>query len=93
MTALHQERRKFTAKQMAEHFGVSERTIRRLMAEPRGSYEAQAQAHREQIIALKRQGMKQRDIASTLGVTPGLVSIRLREAREAGIDLQKNNQP
>lgn len=87
MTALHQERRKFTAKQMAEHFGVSERTIRRLMAEPRSSYEAQAKEHREKIIDLKRQGMKQRDIATTLGITPGLVSIRLREAREAGADL------
>lgn len=30
-----------------------------------------------------------RDIAATLGVTPGLVSIRLREAREAGVNLSK----
>lgn len=80
-------RRTQTARALAEKFGVHPVTIRRTVAEERSTYEARAQETRERIIELKRQGLKQVTIAQELRITTGLVSIRLKEAREAGIDL------
>lgn len=34
-----------TAKVLAKQFGVSERTVRRVMAQPRAEYEAQSASH------------------------------------------------
>ena len=91
MTATEQarsyKRRQRTARELAEMHGISVRTVQRLYAEHRESYESRAKETREQIIELKRQGLKQVAIAQQLGVTTGLVSIRLKEAREAGVDL------
>lgn len=80
-------RRNTTAREIAQRVGVTERTIRNIVAEERAVYEARAQEIREQIIELRRQGMKQVPIAQKLGITQGLVSIRLKEARLAGVDL------
>lgn len=80
-------RRKLTAREAAEKFGVSRRTIQAYMAEERAVYLARAQERRERMIDLARQGLGVRAIARELDVTPALVSIRLREAREAGVDL------
>lgn len=46
-----------------------------------------AYERRAQIIELHRQGWTGRAIATHLKVSPGLVSTRLREAHEAGVDL------
>ena len=89
MTEPDRRRRKMTAREAAERFGVSPRTIRRVVAEERSVYEQTAADRRVQIIAMYRQGMKQKVIAEKLGVTPALVSKRLREAREAGVDLSR----
>ena len=78
-----------TASEAAKRFGVSPRTIRRVVAEERTDYVGRAASRRDQIIALHRQGLKQKAIAAQLDVTPALVSIRLREAREAGVDLSR----
>mgnify|MGYP003381861246 CR=1 FL=1 len=78
-----------TATEAAKRFGVSPRTIRNVVAEERGEYVGRATTRRDQIIELHRQGLKQKAIATKLGVTPALVSIRLREAREAGTDLSQ----
>lgn len=80
-------RRTHTAREMAERFAVSPRTVRRVIAEERVSYESRANERRAQIIELHRQGWTGRAIATHLKVSPGLVSTRLREAREAGVDL------
>ncbi|MFZ2530396.1 MAG: replication protein RepB [Rhodococcus sp. (in: high G+C Gram-positive bacteria)] len=82
-------KRRMTAREAAERFGVSPRTIRYVVAEERTEYVGRAVSRRDQIIALHRQGLKQKAIAAQLDVTPALVSIRLREAREAGIDLSR----
>lgn len=82
-------RRRMTAREAAERFGVSPRTIRRVVAEERGEYVGRAASRREQIITLHRQGLKQKAIAEQLGVTPALVSIRLREARAEGVELSR----
>lgn len=83
------KKRHGTARELAERFGVSPRTVQRLVAEERSQYVGRAVSRRDQIIALYRQGLKQKAIAAQLDVTPALVSIRLREAREAGVDLSR----
>lgn len=90
MTDLPERRqRRMTAREAAEKFGVSVRTVQRVVAEERSVYVGRAVSRREQIITLYRQGLKQKAIAEQLGVTPALVSMRLREAREAGVDLSR----
>lgn len=89
MTQPDRRRRKMTANEAAKRFGVSPRTIRRVVAEERDEYVSRAESRRDQIIALYRQGLKQSAIAAQLDVTPALVSIRLREARAAGVDLSR----
>jgi predicted DNA-binding transcriptional regulator YafY len=86
-------RRKVTARELAERFGVSERTVQRSVAEERTIYEARANERRVKIIELHRAGHTRNQIAQALGVTPPLVSIRLREAREAGLDLSPIPDP
>jgi len=83
------KKRHGTARELAERFGVSPRTVQRLVAEERADYVSRAVSRRDQIITLHRQGVKQKAIAAQLDVTPALVSMRLREAREAGIDLSR----
>lgn len=82
-------KRRMTANEAAKRFGVSPRTIRNVVAEERSEYVGRAVSRRDQIIALYRQGLKQKAIAAQLDVTPALVSMRLREAREAGVDLSR----
>jgi len=76
--------RAMTARELAEAFNRSPRTIRRIIAEERSSYEARAQDRRARILELHAQGLGVRAIARELEVDPGLVSKRLKEAREAG---------
>ena len=82
-------KRRMTATEAAKRFGVSPRTIRNVVAEERSEYVGRAVSRREQIITLYRQGLKQIEIAEKLGVAKSLVSMRLREAREAGVDLSR----
>ena len=89
MNGIKRGRRKHTARELGERLGVSPRTIRTYLAEERTDYVARAAARREQIIALHRQGRGVRATARQLGVDPGLVSKRLKEAREAGVDLSR----
>lgn len=77
-------RRKLTAREAAAKLGVSERTIRYYMAEERSAYEGRAKERRSKIVEMHRQGMKGHQIAKQLGISQGLVSTRLREARELG---------
>ncbi len=83
------KKRHGTARELAERFGVSPRTVQRLIAEDRGEYVSRAASRREKIIELYQKGLRQKDIAAQLSVTPALVSMRLREAREAGLDLDR----
>jgi transcriptional regulator with XRE-family HTH domain len=74
------ERRKLTAKQMAARFGVSDRTVRRIMAEPRAAYLARVRERREQAVALRAESLTQQQIAARMGVSQQTVSRLLREA-------------
>jgi len=83
VTAIHPVRRKISARELGLRYGKDPSTIRRVFAEPRAEYEGRARERREQILDLEAQGLGVRAIARELGVSPGLVSIRLKEARQA----------
>ena len=87
MVEIARQQRKVTASELSARYGVSERTIRRLVAEERCEYLSRARKRRDQIIALHRQGLTQHAIADQLGITRQLVSLRIREARHDGTDL------
>lgn len=77
MTALNPQRRNQTARELAERFGRSPRTIRRVVAEPREQFEARAAERRQQIRALRESGMTMRAIAAEVGVSVGAVHYAL----------------
>ena len=93
MTTPVRRTRRGTAAELARKFGVSERTIRYTVAEERAAYEARADERRAQIVELHRKGLGVRAIARHLDVSPGLVSTRLKEARDAGVDLARLDDP
>ncbi|MFI5808948.1 replication initiation protein [Streptomyces sp. NPDC051561] len=85
----NRERRTVTARELADRFGVSPRTVVRMVAEERAVYEDRSRQRRDHIVELHRQGLKGYEIARELSVSAGLVSIRLKEARSAGVDLTR----
>lgn len=77
-----QQRRSITAKELAQRLGSSERTARRLVAEPRADFLERAQARRTQVVALREQGLKYREIAEELDISTGAVGRILHDARQ-----------
>lgn len=83
MTAIRQGRRKGTARDLAARLGVSERTIRNYVAEPRDSWEARAADRHEKIRELRNTGMTMRAIAAEVGCSVGTVHNALKHAAPA----------
>lgn len=79
MTAMRQGRRKGTARDLAARLGVSERTIRNYVAEPRASWEARAADRRVKIRELRATGMTMRAIAAEVGCSVGTVHNALKD--------------
>jgi len=73
MSAEHSIRRKRTAREVAEQLGVSPRTVRRFVAEPRAEYLTRAEQRRQQIRELREQGLSMRAIADEVGCSVGTV--------------------
>lgn len=67
MTALNPAKRKQTARELAKKFGVSERTIRRAVAQPRAEYVAGTHARQDEALRLRESGMKWREVGDALG--------------------------
>ena len=88
MSAETPARRKRTAREIAESMGASERTIRRIVAEPRDQFLARAAANRRQAVELRNQGLKYREIAEVMGISTGSVGTLLHQARKSGTDAQ-----
>lgn len=61
------QRRKKTAKEIAERFGVSERTVRNHMAEERDDYEGRAAARRATAGRMFGEGASWAEIAEAVG--------------------------
>ena len=77
-------RRKMTAKEAAKRFGVTERTVRRLIAEPREDFLARARERRAQAAKLRRQGLKYKEIAEQMGLDIGFVGRLVADAKRFG---------
>lgn len=84
MSAQAKKRRAITARELASRLGSSERTARRLVAEPRADFLDRAKARRSRAIELRAQGMKYREIADEMQVSVGTVGRLLHDARKLG---------
>lgn len=80
MSAVTPARRNKTARELAEQFGVSRRTIQRAIAEPRAEYDARAAARHARIRELRAEGKSMRAIAAEVGVSVGTVHYALNKA-------------
>lgn len=72
-------RRNKTARELADKFGVSPRTIQRMVAESREDYLARAQDRHERIRALRAEGLTMRAIAEREGVSARAVHYALHK--------------
>lgn len=81
MSAEHAVRRKRTAREVAEQLGVSPRTVRRFVAEPRNDYLSRAEQRRKEIRKLREQGLSMRAIANEVGCSVGTVHNALKNQK------------
>ena len=79
MVAQIQRRRTKTAREIADRFGVSERTVRAMIAEPRDQYLARANHKRKKSAELRAEGFSVRQIAEKLGVSKSSVGRYIKE--------------
>lgn len=82
MAALKTGQRNGSARELAKRLGVSERTIRNYVAEPREQYEARVSERHERIRELRRDGKSMRAIAAEIGVSVGTVHYALSKEME-----------
>lgn len=73
-----------TAREAAAELGVTPRTVRALVAEPRAEYLARAKARRDRVVALRREGLTRGEIAERTGATVGAVGGLLALAAQNG---------
>jgi len=81
MTAARPGRRTVTARELAERFNRTPRTIRRIVAEPRDDFEARARARQTEALALRAQGLSYAQIATELGISRDAAAGLVRRAR------------
>ena len=82
MPAENQTRRTKTAKEMTERLGVSERTIRNIVAELWDDYLARAAERRDTAVKLREQVMKYREIAEAMEISTGAVGRLLHDPKK-----------
>lgn len=83
MTAERPQRRTKTARELAEQFGISQRHVRRMIAEPRAEFLGRAAARRETAVRLRAQGLTYAQIAEETGIPVGTARRLVHEARKA----------
>lgn len=83
MGAQTQARRSATARELADRFGVTPRTIRSIIAQPRIEYLNEAQQRRERIRELRETGLSYRAIAAEIGCSVGTVHNALKAVPSA----------
>ena len=82
MTAETPTRRSVTAQEGAEALGCSSRTVRRIAAEPRDEFIKRSRARQDLALELKKAGLKYREIATVLRLSPETVKVHLFQARK-----------
>lgn len=85
MAAENPVRRTKTAREMAERLGVSVRTVRKIVAEPRDEFENRARERREKAAELRASGLKYKEIAEKMGISTGAVGALLHDARKYSV--------
>lgn len=75
------KRRPYPAAQIAKALGVSERTVRRRVAESREDYEQRAAQRRAFVAEQRARGVPLADIAAQLGATVNAVKSLHKQAR------------
>lgn len=85
MAAETRKRRNKTAKEMAEQLGISVRSVRNIIAEPRENFEARAAEKRTLARQLRDGGATYREIADELKVSIGSVSSLLHAKQTAQV--------
>ncbi|WP_116116395.1 helix-turn-helix domain-containing protein [Austwickia chelonae] len=75
------QRRSITAKEAAKRFGISERSIRRIIAEPREEYLTRAARRRAEALSLREQGLPYSKIAEQIGCPLGTAKRLVHDAR------------
>jgi transposase len=78
MMPVRQKRK--TVKEVAKHFGVSERTVRNHMAEERDTYEARAD-YRRNLGTMRAQGKSWAEIAAAVGGSEWSAQVWVRRYR------------
>lgn len=91
-------RRTKTAREVAEKFGMSERHLRRFVAEPRAEFELRAAARQDEALTLRAKGLSYLQIATVLGCSKdtavGLVRRgNARRERHGLPKIDPTNQP
>ena len=76
------QRRKTTAKELAARLGCSERTVRRIAAEPRAEFLARAAERRARALLLREAGHTYKQIAEEMGESVGAVGRLIYSARQ-----------
>jgi len=75
-------RRTKTARELAEKWGVSERSVARRIAEPRAEFLARAKARRDRAVELRAEGLTYAEIAEAMEVPLGTVGRLLHDAKK-----------
>lgn len=82
MAALNPQRRTGTARELAARYGISERSVRDVIAEPRDDFEARARARQMQALGLREQGMTYQAIADQMGISRGAAAGLVHRAKD-----------
>ena len=86
MTEPARRRRKVTAREAAERLGVSERTIRRMMAEPREDFVRRAKERRIEAATLRAEGLKWAEVGERMGISPNAARNLANRAEQSSDD-------
>lgn len=91
MAAERPQRRKITAKEAAQRFGISERSVRRIVAEPREEYLARAAALRAAVIRLREvEKLPYKEISDQLGIPASsarrIITTARKQQRESTLE-------
>ncbi len=70
-----------TARQVGAKYGISPRTVQRLIAEPRDDFEARARARQDEALALIESGLTYRQVADRMETTRGAAAGLVHRAR------------
>lgn len=83
MAAERPQRREVTTKEAAQRFGTSERSVRRIVAEPRGEYLARAANLRAEVIHLREvEKLSYKEISEQLGIPASSARRIITEVRK-----------